>query len=302
MQVRQSSLFADHTRGRAAGSRRGWPSGAALLALAAFAGCAQRPPDADELVNYVRNARVSGPVRKLWDAGQAYIDAVMKQDAAYRRATARLADLEVPTWKADDSHWRDAAAVRARADGLAGLAEPDALQAREDAFAKVAEAVDAVPSGLDRAAVVARVWEALGYAPHTQATLDERHRALLDAHLRVLGFVEQNAAAFRPASQGLVFEDERITRQVAEAHATLMSLQLQTREERLAEAKREETEAEKAIERAREDRRALRSQSSMWSRTAEQGRHLRAIDDEIDYQTARRKLFEAQRKRLEKAG
>ena len=65
-------------------------------ALMTTVGCGQREPDPDELILYIKNARVGGKVRQQWPEGQQYLDAVMRADAQYRRAVTGLLDLRTP--------------------------------------------------------------------------------------------------------------------------------------------------------------------------------------------------------------
>jgi hypothetical protein len=83
-------------------------------ALITTVGCGQREPDPDEVILYIKNARVGGKVRRQWPEGQQYLDTVMRADARYRRAVTGLLDLRTPAglWITDDARWRDPDAVK----------------------------------------------------------------------------------------------------------------------------------------------------------------------------------------------
>ena len=128
-------------------------------ALIATLGCGQREPDPDELVLYIKNARVGGKVRRQWPQGQQYVNAVMMADARYRRAVTGLLDLRTPAglWKTDDDRWRDQDAVNGALDALNTLLTDGAATERADALKALADAVGQPPSDVD----TRRVWSAL---------------------------------------------------------------------------------------------------------------------------------------------
>ncbi|MHC4219533.1 MAG: hypothetical protein ACYSU7_13900, partial [Planctomycetota bacterium] len=72
-------------------------------ALITTVGCGHREPDPDEVILYIKNARVGGGVRQQWPEGQQYLDAVMRADSEYRNVVTGLLDLRTPAglWGTD---------------------------------------------------------------------------------------------------------------------------------------------------------------------------------------------------------
>lgn len=156
----------------ARGTRLPWVLVGGLLASLMAGGCAPPPPSEDAILYYVRNARVRGPVRRAWPAGQAYLDVLMKRAAVLRDHLAPLQALMNPEslWLASDPRWQERAALEAKAKELEKLLLPggEPQEARSKAVADLRQAVAVVPDGLglDDAArkegFVAKVWMALG--------------------------------------------------------------------------------------------------------------------------------------------
>jgi hypothetical protein len=146
---------------------------AALLAAAVIsAGCDVQPaPSEDGVLWYLRNARLGakhGRVRRVWDAGQQYIDAILKIDAqlAAQRRALQAWSTPLSLWPLDDPRWRDKPALAAHVKELGSLVE-GAQFTRDQILHGLEDAVANVPDGLgldtdDRRETFKRhVWDAL---------------------------------------------------------------------------------------------------------------------------------------------
>lgn len=174
----------------------------AAVAVSATAGCRpQLAPTEDGILYYVRNARLHGEVRRLWPAGQAYIDAVLKSDAKLRDALAPLLQLREPEslWSTDDPRWQDPEEVGAQVSEMQTLTDEGSAK-RRTALSALREAVEAVPASLNlsedaEAAFADRVWGVLALADararvelrEAIPALEETLRARLDLYRMVQG-------------------------------------------------------------------------------------------------------------------
>jgi hypothetical protein len=140
-----------------------------LVGAVWFGGCSLAPPPSEEgVLWYLRNARVEGRVRRIWPAGQAYVDRILSLDAELTRARARLAVWTADTslWGKDDPRWADPEAIDAHLEELEEVLDGEA-HARRQQLRKLSEAIGEVPDSLPlgdaaaREAFEARVWAAL---------------------------------------------------------------------------------------------------------------------------------------------
>lgn len=200
---------------------------AGLLVVPAI-GCNFEPdPSADAILYYLRSARVHGKVRRCWPAGQQYVDAVLKADAALMREYGQLAEWLSPEslWHTDDPQWRSRDALRERADVLREVIEGH-RPLREQYLRDLSEAVGNVPPdlGFDSAArqqFVDAVWDALKILGR------DWHESLADAeaaarmHLDLIEAVMACAGSFDPQGQGLAFTDSACQKRVADLYSRL---------------------------------------------------------------------------------
>jgi hypothetical protein len=259
-------------------------------ALLTTVGCGQREPDPDELILYIKNARVGGKVRRQWPQGQQYLDAVMRADARYRRAVAGLLDLRTPAglWKTDDARWRDQESVTAALDALNGLSTDDAATERANALEALTAAVGQPPSEVDPQ----QVWAALAWEGQDIQKIDPSLPALLvlaAQHVALLELVQAHQDAFDQAKgkSGLAFSDAAAQDAVLSAHATLQAV---------IDAHQRDVEARvlAGFDDANGQLEALALEKETLKASADDGqdrKKRRALEDRVDYQMARRKHF-----------
>jgi len=188
----------------------------ATVAVVTF-GCSPPPPSEDAILYYIRNARVRGPVRRAWPAGQKYLDAIMKHDAALQQEVRPLAAVTTleSLWPKSDPRWQDRGALETQVKGLEKLLAPTGggKEARDRELRDLQQAVEAVPAGLTfdtperKAAFGGKVWDALAvrYVPLAEyvADLEAAVQARLDLYWTVLLAADD----FDAARPGLWFKD-----------------------------------------------------------------------------------------------
>lgn len=69
----------------------------------------------DAILYYLGNARFGGPVRRLWPAGQQYVDRIMRHDRVLEAKTEALEQWTQPEtlWPTYDPRWQDPEALKA---------------------------------------------------------------------------------------------------------------------------------------------------------------------------------------------
>jgi DNA repair exonuclease SbcCD ATPase subunit len=163
-------------------------------------GCSPPPPSEDAILYYIRNARVRGPVRRAWLAGQKYLDAIMKHDAALQQELRPLTAVTTPEslWPKSDPRWQDRGALETQVKDLENLLAltGGGKEARDRELRDLQQAVEAVPAGLTfdtperKAAFGGNVWDALAvrHVPLTEyvADLEAAVQARLDLYRTVL--------------------------------------------------------------------------------------------------------------------
>ncbi|MHC5006904.1 MAG: hypothetical protein ACYTGF_06045 [Planctomycetota bacterium] len=268
-------------------------------ALITTIGCGQREPDPDEVILYIKNARVGGKVRRQWPQGQQYLDAVMRADARYRRAVTGLLDLRTPAglWKTDDDQWRDQEAVTQALDALQGLSTDGAATERANAYEALTAAVGQPPADVDPE----QVWAALAWEGQDIQKIDTSLPAMLvlaKQHVVLLELVQKHQDAFDEAKGkgGLTYSDAAAQDVVLSAHATLQSVIDAHQREFEAMVLAGFADAERQLEAVTRDKEALKASAD----DPQKRKKLRALEDRIDYQMARRKYFEDHKKRFKK--
>jgi len=201
----------------ARGTRLPWVLVGGLLASLMAGGCAPPPPSEDAILYYLRNARVRGPVRRAWPAGQAYLDGLMRRAAVLRGHLAPLQALLNPEslWLASDPRWQERAAAEAEAKQLERLLLPggEPQEVRRKAVADLQQAVAAVPDGLGlddaarKAEFVAKVWAALGMDDPPVAAQVAELEATAQQRVALYRVVLSAADDLDAAQPGLRFKD-----------------------------------------------------------------------------------------------
>jgi hypothetical protein len=264
-------------------------------ALITTVGCGQREPDPDEVILYIKNARVGGKVRRQWPEGQQYVDAVMGADARYRRAVTGLLDLRTPDglWNTDDASWRDPDAVKQALDALNTQLTDGAAGERANASEALTAAVEQPPSDVDPE----QVWAALAWDGQDLQKIDTSLPALLELarqHAALLELVQTHQDAFDQAEgkTGLTFSDAAAHEVVLSAHATLQEVIDAHQREFEAMVLAGLDDAEVQLEALAQEKETLKASID----DSQRRKKLRALEDRIDYQMARRKHFEDQKK------
>jgi hypothetical protein len=194
-----------------------WAVACVAMVGATIFGCSPPPPSEDAILYYLRNARVRGPVRRAWPAGQKYLDAIMKHDAALQQELRQLTGVTTreSLWPKSDPRWQDRSALETQVKDLEKLVAPtgSVKEARDRELRALQQAVEAVPAGLTfetlerKAAFVSKVWDALAvrHVPLIEyvADLEATVQARLDLYRAVLLAADD----FDPARPGLWFKD-----------------------------------------------------------------------------------------------
>lgn len=120
-------------------------------------GCSPPPPDAEALLWYFRNVPIHGEVRRVWPAGQAYVDDVL---AVHAELAAKIAALEeavrvTAVWPVGDPRWDDNADADAHHRELVDLGEGDTRK-RALLVDDLKQAIGKLPDGLDFASATER--------------------------------------------------------------------------------------------------------------------------------------------------
>lgn len=173
-----------------------------VLAAAMLPGCSPPPPSEEAILWYFRNVPIHGEVRRVWPAGQAYVDKVLKAHAAVMKSLEPLAAQTTPLslWPIDDPRWQDAQAVKRHTSELEELAI-GARHRRDVLLGELEEALRATPEGLEldtpeaKEAFLERAWAALsppgGELHALRATLE----VYIDERLALYRMVRDDGAA-----------------------------------------------------------------------------------------------------------
>ncbi len=221
-------------------SGRLWPTLITVgFLVTAVVGCqrAYPQPSAEALLSFLQNARLHGRLRVCWPTGQAYVEKVMRADAALHKALRDCAPIQTvdDLWSRDDPRWQTGLDAGRSADsgGAAGAAVSAALNA-------LAVAITSLPADLPPtsaatgATFVEQVWQALAVdgRPLSEYVAEVQELGQLQTQLRMQ--VTQCAASFDMNTGGLAFTDENCQRAVDSLYDKLAAL-LDAREERLLE-------------------------------------------------------------------
>ena len=188
-----------------------------ILAACLTGGCRPRlSPSDDAIVEYLRNARVHGKVRRVWPQGQEYVNAVLKADAELQKELKPLRELAVPDalWPHDDARWQDELECAAAARKLVEHCEAR-QPTRRALLGKLGEAIEKTPGDLDltaanaKAAFVDRVWEALAILDVDLRNGDVIRdlEEVAARHLELIRAVQGCAGDFDADRPGLNFKD-----------------------------------------------------------------------------------------------
>jgi hypothetical protein len=254
-------------------------------------GCGHREPDPDEVILYIKNARVGGGVRQQWPEGQQYLDAVMRADSEYRNVVTGLLDLRTPAglWGTDDARWRDQEAVEQALDALNTQLTDDAAGARAQALEALTAAVGEPPSDVDPE----QVWAALAWDGQDIQQIDILLPALLELarqQVALLELVQEHHDAFDQAEEktGLAFSDAAAQEAVLAAHATVQVVIDAHQRQFAAMVLADYEDAEGQIEALNQEKETLKASAD----DPQKRKNLRALEDRIDYQVARRRYLE----------
>jgi len=283
-----------------------WPIAGMMLAvltLISSNGCSPPQPDADELILYVKSARVHAKVRRQWPEGQAYVDKVMAADAEVREsldalvAVSRGDDLLGP----DEGEWRSEEVLRSKIEDLEQMLGEEATTERADALKALHDAVAAVPAGVSGAeAFQAQLWQALEWE---RAGLDELETKLVPV-------VEQHLALYRAALEAVKNAGSQEGEDTADSPAmddavrtmyesiVVRTLSEWTAMEKYAQSNMDNADAALAALQTEKD--GLRKAWESRERTPEEAERLQRLEGQVDYQTARRKHHHSRVKSIDK--
>ena len=223
---------------------------ACVMSFAAV-GCKETPPtNADEVLDYVRNASVGAQVRRLDPKAQAYVDGVYKAVRAFEGMMDVAGTMQDPSsfWEMDSKNWRDMSKVEELLESITkwegGAAE------REELASKIMPAIldePTLPGGIETRdgplnRAVRQYLDLDGidaleqYAtPSSVVDLAKKYRSLLE-------FCQKNAASLDPKTEGLDFTsddlDQKATQLWNDIHSSIeKSYDLEALNASLAEQK-----------------------------------------------------------------
>ncbi len=197
-----------------------------LLAAAVLAGCGPvyPEPSAEAVLRSIRNARLHGRLRVCWPEGQAYVEKVMKADAALRAALNTVAPVQTvdALWAREDPRWRAKFPPRppGQADGAHAGTPGPAGTAVAGALDSLAAAIELTPDRLalgtleSHDAFVRGVWDALAVDGVPLREHVAQTEALGDLLRRLEERVAACRASYAPGAGGLTFSDEACQRDV----------------------------------------------------------------------------------------
>jgi hypothetical protein len=229
-----------------------------LSAAALWTGCGQVYPEPSEqaVLDFLRNARLNGRLRVCWPAGQAYVESVMRADAALRNGLTAAAPIQTvdALWPPEDPRWRDkfkpeAVESPARGSHDAEGGPPTATAAtepsrRESASAQALDAlasvIEQIPVGLtldtpeSKAAFVRNIWDALAVDGVPLRDHVVQIEALGDLQSRLNERISTCCDRFDRAAAGLAFANEGCQSEVSALYDELAAV-LHAREEAFLE-------------------------------------------------------------------
>ena len=187
-------------------------AGGLFAASLAAAGCEQRPPaQAEEVLDYLRNAAVGAKVRRLDGEAQTYVDEVMAAYRACQRACEPIATLaEVKAlWPKKSKEWRDVAGIGKQLDEIriwkgdkpSLIGKPPLTPVQR--LAGLTEAIGVVPDlvGAERASFVEHVTTTLDLTSHVKWLED-----IADDYMVLYALVVDHASDGDPPGPGLTFK------------------------------------------------------------------------------------------------
>jgi len=270
----------------------------AAFLLLQVTGCGEPSPDPDGLIMYIKKARVGDKVRRLWPEGQQYANAVMKADSEYRKTMEGLHNLRTPEslWKADDKKWRDKEALEKAIQTLDELTTIEAASKCEETFKALGHEIANPPTGVD----AADVWDALAYRGEDLKEIYASRPSLLvlaGQHKKLLKTVQQHAGSFDTGTdkKGLTFVDK-------EPNAAVLDAKRHVQEAIDAYQQKYRKYVEDGLEDANRRLDELKEKKEELKAAKQGGRAKRDLEYRIDYQMARRKMYETEIKRFKKGG
>jgi hypothetical protein len=214
-----------------------------LVGAALVAGCQRAYPEAsaDAVLRFLRNARLNGRLRVCWPAGQAYVEKVMRADAALRDALAAVAPIQTfdALWSREDPQWRakfEQKPAETPADETQGMTTGPAGTGVSQALDALAAAIEQVPAGIaldtpnQKDAFVQKVWEALAVEGVPLRGHVAQIEALGDLHKRLEDRIASCCQSFAADASGLTFSDEACQHDVDALYGELAAA-LRVREE-----------------------------------------------------------------------
>ena len=217
-------------------------------------GCAPPAPSEEDILYYLRNARVQGKVRRAGPAGQAYLDSITKANAALRKELDLLREVATPEslWAPGDPRWRDKETLRAELAALEKLCHEHKLP-REQAYDKLEGAVEKVPEELalesdsDKSIFIDDVWSALTFVDSALDAQVVFLEQLLQERLALYRAVLNNSDDLDSTQSGLVFMDESKQATVTDQYDAFETKLITQREMYIAFAERELLESKKSL-------------------------------------------------------
>lgn len=254
-------------------------------ALWLLGGCREPTASPEQVVSYIESARAGAPVRRLWPAGQAYVNSVLAADAGFREAAATL--LAAPTdyfAPASQEKAPTSEELRPQLEALRASMNEESVAERAKELDALREAVERVPEGWfpagdARRAYIDSVWDALRIDGVDVRQAERELAPAVRANILVL------EAAIADPTDGVRALRADVERRRARA---------------LASARAAVKDAEAQLAALRSERAALKGAARAGAEGQGHEDELRALDDAIDRQLARRRSNEDGVKRLEK--
>ena len=202
-----------------------------ILPVGLQAGCWRAPsPSEEAIIEYLRNARVHGKVRRAWPEGQKYVDSVLNADAKLQKELDLLREYTATDalWPQADPRWQDEVAIAAAVESLTDLCEGRKGR-RQLLLRELGRAIDQAPQGLqhetdaDKASFADRVWWALSImdANLRSGFVIRDLEAVAEAHLNLTRLVQGCEGAFDTDRPGLNITDAREQKGLDAHHGAL---------------------------------------------------------------------------------
>lgn len=272
-----------------------------------LSGCGEPPPDDEQLMLYLKNARVGGKVRRQWSDGQEYVDAVLAANAEYLETLEPLIAVRHGEylWPRDTDKWLDRATIEKRIAELDKILADDAARERFEALQALEKAVTDVPAGLfkddgrTQIFIDAVFMQGLKWRGADPRMLEADLAALAAEHKMLYAKALAADAEPEPPLRNALPSDAALGTFPRAFYELTLKL-LTVLDNDIQRARNVVSETTDLIEKLGEEKAALKQTLRKQTTTNADRAELKWIDEQSDYQRARQKYYEDQLKKLER--